>query len=97
MSVIGKFGMGAGDGVAGLAAAERFRPEIVLLDLGMPKMNGYEVCRRIRQQPWGASMRVIAHSGWGQAEDRRLAEAAGFDGHLVKPLDPATLAAVLRP
>ena len=84
------------DGEAAYAAAERFRPEVMLLDIGMPKLNGYEVCRRIRQQPWGRSMRVFAQTGWGQAEDRQKTEAAGFDGHMVKPVDPATLETVLR-
>jgi len=84
------------DGEAAYAAAERFRPEVVLLDIGMPKLNGYEVCRRIRQQPWGRSMRVFAQTGWGQADDRRKTEEAGFDGHMVKPVDPAMLATVLR-
>jgi signal transduction histidine kinase len=84
------------DGEAAYAAAERFRPEVVLLDIGMPKLNGYEVCRRIRQQPWGHSMRVIAQTGWGQADDRRRTEEAGFDGHMVKPVDPVLLATVLR-
>ena len=84
------------DGETAYTAAERFRPEVVLLDIGMPKLNGYEVCRRIRQQPWGRAMRVFAQTGWGQAEDRRKTEEAGFDGHMVKPVDPATLETVLR-
>jgi signal transduction histidine kinase/CheY-like chemotaxis protein len=86
----------AADGEAAFTAAERFRPEVVLLDIGMPKLNGYEVCRRIRGQPWGRSMRVFAQTGWGQADDRRMTEEAGFDGHMVKPLDPAVLETVLR-
>jgi len=57
----------------------------VLLDIGLPKMNGYEVCRTIRRQPWADNMVVIALTGWGQAEDRRKSQEAGFDGHLVKP------------
>ena len=84
------------DGEAAYDVAERFRPEVVLLDIGMPKLNGYEVCRRIRQQPWGRAMRVFAQTGWGQAEDRRKTEEAGFDGHMVKPVDPAMLQKVLR-
>jgi signal transduction histidine kinase len=84
------------DGEAAYSAAERFRPEVVLLDIGMPKLNGYEVCRRIRQQPWGRAMRVFAQTGWGQADDRRKTEEAGFDGHMVKPVDPAMLETVLR-
>jgi signal transduction histidine kinase/CheY-like chemotaxis protein len=87
----------AADGEAAVATAERFRPEVVLLDIGMPKLNGYEVCRRLRQQPWGKQMRIVAQTGWGQAEDRRRSREAGFDGHIVKPLDPAALDRVLRP
>jgi CheY-like chemotaxis protein len=59
----------------------------VLLDIGLPKLDGHEVCRRIREQPWGKDIVVIALTGWGQADDRRKSEAAGFNGHLVKPVD----------
>jgi CheY-like chemotaxis protein len=79
------------DGEDALQLAENFRPHIVLLDLGMPKMNGYEACRRIRDHAWGAQMTLIALTGWGQEDDRRKSSAAGFDGHLVKPVDPETL------
>ncbi len=84
------------DGEAALRAAERFRPDIVLLDLGMPKLDGFEVSRRIRATPWGASMRLVAQSGWGQDEDRRRTAEAGFDHHLVKPIDPAALEALMQ-
>jgi CheY-like chemotaxis protein len=83
------------DGEQALAAAATFRPDVVLLDLGMPKVNGYEVCRRLREQPWGETMTVIAQTGWGQDEDKRRTEAVGFDAHLVKPVDPAALMKVL--
>lgn len=79
------------DGENALQLAEDFRPEMVLLDLGMPKMNGYEACRRIRDHAWGAQMTLIAVTGWGQEDDRRKSTAAGFDGHLVKPVNPETL------
>ena len=79
------------DGENALQLAEEFRPQIVLLDLGMPKMNGFESCRRIREHPWGAQMTLIAVTGWGQEEDRRKSTAAGFDGHLVKPVNPDAL------
>jgi PAS domain S-box-containing protein len=82
-------------GTEALAAAERFRPEVALLDIGMPGMSGYDVCRRIREQEWGKAMYLIAQTGWGQAEDRRRAEQAGFDRHMLKPLDCAALVAVL--
>ena len=75
------------DGAAALDMAATFRPDVILLDIGMPKLNGYEVCRRIRQQPWGKSMTVIAMTGWGQEDDRRKSQVAGFDFHLVKPVD----------
>jgi PAS domain S-box-containing protein len=81
----------AHDGEEALLVAEQFRPDVVLLDIGMPKMNGHEVCRRLRLQPWGRNLKVIALTGWGQEQDRRQSREAGFDGHLVKPVDPATL------
>jgi CheY-like chemotaxis protein len=87
----------AHDGAAALAAAELHRPEIVLLDLGLPVLDGYEVCRRLREQPWGREMLVIALTGWGQEEDRQRTRQAGFDGHLVKPVEYAALAAAMRP
>jgi PAS domain S-box-containing protein len=85
----------AHDGEEALLAAEKFRPDVVLLDIGMPKMNGHEVCRRMRAQPWGRNLKVIALTGWGQEQDRRQSREAGFDGHLVKPVDPATLTEVI--
>lgn len=79
------------DGLQALDICERFRPEVVLLDIGMPKLNGYEACRRIREQPWGHDILLIAQTGWGQEEDRTRTKAAGFDAHLTKPIDPETL------
>jgi CheY-like chemotaxis protein len=67
----------------------------VLCDIGLPKMNGYEVARAVRQQAWGNSMILIAVTGWGQDEDRRKSAAAGFDRHLVKPVDPSVLMKLL--
>jgi PAS domain S-box-containing protein len=81
----------ANDGEAGIAVAEAFRPEVVFMDIGMPKLNGHEACRRIRAQPWGKGMVLVALTGWGQDEDRRKTAAAGFDHHLVKPVDPHAL------
>ena len=77
----------AHDGIEALQVADRYRPEIVLLDIGLPRLNGYEVCRRIRTQSWGKDIKVIALTGWGQDEDRRKSQEAGFDGHLVKPVN----------
>ena len=77
----------AHDGVEAVATAERWRPDAVLLDIGLPRMNGYEACRRIRQQPWGQHMFLVALTGWGQEEDRHKSEQAGFNTHMVKPPD----------
>lgn len=85
----------AGDGQSALDAAEEFLPDVVLMDLGMPKMDGYEAARRMRQQPWGKSLTLVALTGWGQAEDRRRTREAGFDHHLVKPADANALQALL--
>jgi len=74
-----------------LVAAERHRPEILLLDIGLPDVDGYDVCRQIRQQPWGRDIVTIALTGWGQEEDRKKSRQAGFDGHLVKPVDYGAL------
>ncbi len=75
------------DGLESLEAAEEFRPEVILMDVGMPRLNGYEAVRRIRQQPWGRPIIIIALTGWGQAGDRVQSREAGCDGHLVKPVD----------
>lgn len=83
------------DGLEGIEAAEKFRPEVILLDIGMPKLNGYETAERIRQQPWSKQMVLIALTGWGQEGDRERSREAGFDLHLVKPVDYAQLAAFL--
>jgi len=77
----------AHDGIAALEAAERLRPDAVLLDIGLPRMNGYEVGRRIRQAPWGKQLTLVALTGWGQDEDRERSREAGFDAHMVKPVD----------
>jgi CheY-like chemotaxis protein len=77
----------AHDGFAALETAERLRPDAVLLDIGLPKLNGYEVCRRIRAQPWGKDLMLIAVSGWGQEEDLHKSRDAGFNHHIVKPVD----------
>ena len=84
------------DGESALRLAETLLPEIVLLDLGMPALNGFDVCRRIRAAPWGRAMRVIAQTGWGQGEDRQRTRGAGFDHHVVKPIDVAALDALIR-
>jgi PAS domain S-box-containing protein len=83
------------DGEDAILAAEKFQPQVVLLDIGMPKLNGYDVCRRIRKQPWGNAMHFIALTGWGQEDDRRRTEEAGFNHHLVKPVDSGELMKLL--
>ena len=77
----------AHDGIEAVEAVEKYRPEVVLLDIGLPKLDGHEVCRRVRSQPWGKDIIIIALTGWGQDDDRRKSEEAGFNGHLVKPVD----------
>jgi signal transduction histidine kinase/ActR/RegA family two-component response regulator len=84
-----------GDGVEAVEEAAAFRPDVVLLDIGMPRMNGYEAARRIRQQHWGKEMLLVAVSGWGQDEDKRRAIEAGFDRHLTKPVEFPHLQALI--
>jgi PAS domain S-box-containing protein len=83
------------DGLEAVALAEEFRPHVVLMDVGMPKLNGYEATRRIREQPWGRDMAIIALTGWGQETDRAKSQEAGCSGHLVKPVDLADLEKLL--
>jgi CheY-like chemotaxis protein len=75
------------DGLEAVEVAERFRPEAILLDLGMPKLNGYDAARRIREQPWGEGVLLLALTGWGQEDDKRRSKEAGFDHHVTKPVD----------
>jgi signal transduction histidine kinase/CheY-like chemotaxis protein len=86
----------AHDGVEGLAAAERLRPDVVLMDLGLPRIDGFDACRRIREQPWGKQVLMIAITGWGQDVDRRKSQEAGFDHHLVKPVDANDISALMN-
>jgi CheY-like chemotaxis protein len=85
----------AHDGQEALEIAESFRPDVVLLDIGMPRLDGYEVARRIRATPWGETMCLIALTGWGEGDDRRAALDAGFSEHLVKPVEPSQLSPFL--
>ena len=85
----------ASDGEEALLLAGQRRPEIVVLDVGMPKLDGCEVARRIRAESWGRGAVLVALTGWGQEIDRRRSREAGFDLHLVKPVDPATLCDML--
>lgn len=83
------------DGLQAIALAEKFRPEFVLLDIRMPNLNGYEAAKRIRQQPWGRDMVLIAFTAGSQREEQRLCREAGFDAHLIKPASPTDISRVL--
>jgi PAS domain S-box-containing protein len=85
----------AHDGLEALAVAEAFHPDAILLDIGMPGLNGYEVCRKLRERGETSRALIIALTGWGQEDDRRRSRDFGFDQHLVKPVEPSTLAAAL--
>jgi two-component system CheB/CheR fusion protein len=96
LSILGNEVCTAADGLEGLEVAERFHPEVVLLDLGMPRMDGYEAARRLRTQPWARDVMLVALTGWSQDEDRARSREAGFDHHLVKPVDPHLLDELLQ-
>jgi len=83
------------DGEQAVAEAAAFRPDVILLDIGMPRMNGYDAAREIRGHGWGARMVLVALTGWGQDEDKRRASEAGFDRHFTKPVSPADLEKLL--
>jgi CheY-like chemotaxis protein len=85
----------AGDGLEAIAAAEEFRPDVILMDVGMPKLNGYEATRRIREQPYGKDIMIVALTGWGNASDVAQSIHAGCSAHLVKPVDFAELERLL--
>ena len=81
----------AHDGVEAIEISGRFQPDVILLDLGMPKIDGLEACRRIRAESWGKNAVIIALTGWGAQADRDRTKQAGFTAHLVKPVDPDAL------
>ncbi|HVE89610.1 MAG TPA: ATP-binding protein [Burkholderiaceae bacterium] len=83
------------DGIEALEKAASLHPDVVLLDIGMPRMNGYEVASQLRAQPWGKQVILVAVTGWGQDEDSQRAHKAGFDCHMVKPIDPGSLTTTL--
>jgi PAS domain S-box-containing protein len=85
----------AHDGLQAVAEAKAFNPDVVFLDIGMPTLDGHETARRIRQEPWGKKMVLVALTGWGQSEDRRRSQEAGFNHHLVKPADPRVVAKLI--
>lgn len=96
LEILGNDVRTAGDGLEAVEVAEAFRPEVILLDLGMPNLNGYDACRRIRERPWAASAIIVAMTGWGQDEDKRQSREAGFDRHLVKPVEPSVVERLLE-
>ena len=85
----------ASDGQQALQVGEEFQPDVVLMDLRMPRMNGYEAATRMRATSWGKAAALIALTGWGQEEAKQRTEEAGFDHHLVKPANPDALQAIL--
>jgi PAS domain S-box-containing protein len=95
LKMLGHETRSAHDGLEAVAAAAEYRPDLVLMDIGMPKLDGYESCRRMRQEPWGKEIILVALTGWGQDEDRRRSREAGFDQHLVKPVDSAAIRTLL--
>ena len=84
------------DGPGTLEAAQAGGIDLIVLDIGLPRLNGYDACRRIRAQPWAKDIIIVAATGWGQDEDRRRSREAGFDHHLVKPVDAAEVVRLLR-
>jgi CheY-like chemotaxis protein len=95
MRIFGHDVTAAYDGVEAITLAAKLRPDVMLIDIGMPGMSGHQVCQHIRRQPGGEDIFLIAVTGWGQPSDRELTEAAGFDSHLVKPVDGSALAALI--
>ena len=95
LRLIGQDVRTAHDGPAALEVVRDFQPDIAFLDIGLPGMNGYELAKRLRQEPGGDKVFLVALTGWGQEEDRRRSREAGFDHHLTKPADPAALEPLL--
>ena len=95
LNIMGTETRTAFDGEEGVRVANEFRPDVVLLDIGLPKLNGFEACRRIRESSWGKKAVLIAVTGMGQEDDRRRSKEAGFDHHMVKPVDPQDLLKLL--
>ena len=91
LKVMGNEVRTAKDGLHAVNVAIEFRPDVILLDIGMPKLNGYETCRRMRHEAWAENAVFIALTGWGQEDDRRQSKEAGFHHHLVKPVDLTVL------
>jgi PAS domain S-box-containing protein len=95
LDLMGSEAKTAHDGLEALEVAAAYRPDLILLDIGMPRLDGHDTAKRIRQQPWGKDVVLVALTGWGQEEDRRKSEEAGFDAHMTKPIEPAALEKLL--
>jgi CheY-like chemotaxis protein/anti-sigma regulatory factor (Ser/Thr protein kinase) len=95
LNIMGNETQAVYDGLAAFNAAPVFKPDVILLDIGMPELNGSDAARRIREQPWGRDIVLVALTGWGQDEDKRQSLAAGFNFHMVKPIDLANLEKLL--
>ena len=95
LNIMGNEVRTAHDGLEAVDLAATFNPEVVLMDIGLPMLNGFDAARRMRDQPGGNGMVIVALTGWGQEEDRRRSQEAGFDHHIVKPVDPFALEKLL--
>jgi PAS domain S-box-containing protein len=95
LTLMGNVTRTAHDGLEAFDVASEFRPDLVLLDIGMPKLNGYDTCRKMRAEEWAKGITIVALTGWGQEEDRRRSAEAGFDHHMIKPVDPEALQRLL--
>jgi len=95
LSMMGHETSAAYDGSEAIQKAASYRPDVIVLDVGMPILDGYEAARHIRSQPWSNGVVLVALTGWGQEEDRARARRAGFDFHLTKPANPEALVRLL--
>mgnify|MGYP002146441681 CR=1 FL=1 len=95
LEILGNETNTAFDGLEAIRVGAAFRPEVIFLDIEMPKLNGYQTCRKIRQESWGRNAVLVALTGWGYEEDRRCSIEAGFDSHLTKPAEPAEIEKLL--
>jgi PAS domain S-box-containing protein len=95
LRIMGNDAQTAHDGLEALDVGAAFEPDVILLDIGMPKLDGYETARRIRQQAWGKNVVLVAQTGWGQAGDKQRSQEVGFNFHMVKPVDPLALEKLL--
>lgn len=96
MKLLGHEVRSASDGQEGIEVAAEFLPDVVFMDLGMPRMNGYDAARHIREQPWGERMLLVAISGWDEDEARKRSKEAGFDHHLAKPAETSVLRRLIQ-